>query len=211
MFSPLAQTLSAFIFTVLIVKHLIALIGQSTLLNYAWYVYTIVASKAGHPKFVKLAQMRADLLKINKERKAISAQDQYAKWTKLNRQFDKLSTDIAAMADEVSSEKTNVTKITNLAIMAVTTAPIWYSRFFFRKMVMFYFPPGVLPSAMEWCLALPFSKTGGIGLTVWMFAINSVLTSFEFLVKFLIEPAVEKPTKTEKIQEVEQEKTQASN
>lgn len=202
MFDLLPQTVLAAILVVLVIKHTISISGKSALLNHVWNAYTVVASKAGHPKFAKLASTRAELVKINKERKSISAQDQYARWTKLNRQFDKLSTEVNSLADEVSSEKAAVTKATGLAIMAVTTAPIWFSRFFYRKMTLFYFTPGILPYPVEWCLALPFVKTGGVGLTVWMFAINSVLGSLDFLIRYFLDPVPEKPVRTEKVEEL---------
>lgn len=192
-FDILPATILAFIFTVLLTKHIVAAIGKTTIVDYAWNVYTWLASKAGHAKFKKLGEKRRELVQINRERKAISAQDQYAKWTKLNRAFDKVSGEINALVEEVSSEKTRVSKLVGLAITVFTTAPIWFSRFWYRKVVLLYFPAGVLPYTVEWFLALPFTVTGGLGLTVWMFAVNNVLTSATFLAKYLVEPAVEKP------------------
>ncbi|OBA24128.1 hypothetical protein METBIDRAFT_36510 [Metschnikowia bicuspidata var. bicuspidata NRRL YB-4993] len=189
----LPTTILAFIFTVLLAKHVVSAIGKSTLVENAWSIYTWLASRMGHPKFKLLAAKRQELVKVNRERKAISAQDQYARWTKLNRTFDKLSGEISALTEEVSAEKASVGKVVNLTITVFTTAPIWFSRYWYRKVVLLYFPAGVFPYPVEWFLALPFTVTGGLGLTVWMFAVNSVLSSLTFLVKYALEPAVEKP------------------
>ncbi|GEQ70068.1 hypothetical protein JCM33374_g3744 [Metschnikowia sp. JCM 33374] len=186
-------TILALIFTVLFTKHTVGAIGKTNIVDFVWNAYTWFASKTGHPKLAKLAEKRKELVQINRERKSISAQDQYARWTKLNRAFDKVSTEIGALSEQVSSEKATVSKLVGLAITITTTAPIWFSRFWYRKVVLLYFPAGVLPYPVEWVLALPFTATGGLGLTVWMFAVNSVLSSAIFLVNYMLEPAVEKP------------------
>lgn len=208
MFELQPSTLLVAIFLVLVTKHVVHLIGKTSIQTQAWNVYTQVASRAGHPKFAELSAKRKELLELNKERRSISAQDQYARWTKLNRQFDTLSAEVKTIGDQMSVEKAVFTKYVNYAITAVTTAPIWFSRYWYRKNVLFYFPPGVLPSKVEWFLALPFMKSGAVGLTIWMFAVNSLLSSVESLVKFLLLPRVEKPirppTKVSEVVEVKE-------
>lgn len=205
MFELQPSTLLVAIFFVLFTKKIVHFVGKSNIKNNAWTLYTQVASTAGHPKFAKLAAKRKEFVDINKERRSISAQDQYAKWTKLNRQLDAVSAEMKTLGDEMSVEKAQFTKLLDLVIMALTTAPIWFSRYWYRKNVLFYFPTGVLPSKVEWFLALPFMSTGAVGLTIWMFAVNSVLSSVEFLVTFLLLEHVEKPVKaSQKVSEVKE-------
>lgn len=180
---------------VLILKNFISAIGKQSLVNHCWNLYTVVASKTGKPQFVELSKKRNELVQINKERKSISAQDQYAKWTKLNRSYDKLSAEVKILADQMSAEKAAVGKVVGIAITILTVAPVWFCRVWYRKVVMFHFPSGYLPYALEWLLALPFTVTGGVGLTIWMFALNSVLSSAIFLITYLIEPSVAVPQK----------------
>lgn len=186
---------------VLILQNVISAIGKSTLSNHCWNLYSTVASRAGKAKFVELSKKRSELVQINKDRKSISAQDQYAKWTKLNRNFDRVSADIKTLVEEVSSEKATVNKAVNMALSILTVAPVWFCRVWYRKTVLFYFPKGYFPHAMEWVLALPFTVTGGVGLTVWMYALNSFLSSIIFLIGYLIEPAVKKPVKPVELSE----------
>lgn len=193
MFDLNPSTLLVGILLVLVTKHIVNFIGKANIQTQAWNGYTQVAAMAGHSKFAELTAKRKELLEINKERRSISAQDQYARWTKLNRQFDTLSADVKALGDQMSVEKATFTKYVNYAIMAVTSAPIWFSRYKYRKTVLFYFPPAVLPSKVEWFLALPFMKSGAVGLTIWMLAVNSVLSSVETLIKYMLLPPVEKP------------------
>lgn len=195
MFDLAASSVLTLIFIVLVLKTVITSIGKSTLLNQCWKVYSDLASKAGKPKFKELVKKRRELVQINMERKSISAQDQYARWTKLNRNYDKLTAEVKSLVDQVSSEKAAVTKVVNTIVTILTVAPIWFCRVWYRKVVLFYFPAGYLPHALEWFLALPFTVTGGVGLTVWMYAVNSVLNLLVFLIGYLMEPAVTKPEK----------------
>ncbi|RKP29256.1 Golgi to ER traffic protein 1 [Metschnikowia bicuspidata] len=177
------------------VQTAVTAIGKSALLNQIWSVYFYIASSAGKPKFVEHTRKRAELVQINQERKSISAQDQYARWTKLNRSFDRLSSEIKELSSLVSSEKASVEKAVNTAVLVCTTAPIWLCRIWFRKTVVFYFPPGYLPHAVEWFLSFPFTVTGGVGVSLWIWCVNSALNSIVFLLLYLIEPVVPRPQK----------------
>ncbi|GBL50676.1 hypothetical_protein [Candidozyma auris] len=184
------SSILVFVFVALLLKTIVNAIGKAKIESYVWNLYTNVASKS---EFVELKQKREQLIEINKQRKSISAQDEYAKWTKLNRQFDKVNSEVAALTEAVSSEKLKLTKAIGVAISLCTAAPIWFSRVWYRKAILFYFPQGVLPHYLEWVLALPFITTGGVGLTIWMMAVNWVLDGIAQIVSFYLSPSVPKP------------------
>lgn len=79
--------------------------------------------------------------------------------------------------------------------MILTTLPIWIARIFFRKTHLFYLRKGVFPSYVEWILALPFLPSGTVGLTIWMFAANSVIGNAISLVSFAFEKRNDKPVR----------------
>lgn len=178
------------IFAVLLLKHTVAAFGKASIQNAAWNAYARIAPRFGHKKLLHLEAKRTELLAVNKERRSISAQDHYAKWTKLNRQYDKLQAEVALLSDELAKNRSQVFGLVSTAIMLLTTAPIWFSRFWFRKVVLFHLPLNVFPYVVERILALPFVVTGGVGLTVWMFAVNSVLSSLTSIISFAFAPAV---------------------
>ncbi|QRG35794.1 hypothetical protein FDK38_000117 [Candidozyma auris] len=184
------SSILVFVFVALLLKTIVNAIGKAKIESYVWNLYINVASKS---EFVELKQKREQLIEINKQRKSISAQDEYAKWTKLNRQFDKVNSEVAALTEAVSSEKLKLTKAIGVAISLCTAAPIWFSRVWYRKAILFYFPQGVLPHYLEWVLALPFITTGGVGLTIWMMAVNWVLGGIAQIVSFYLSPSVPKP------------------
>lgn len=186
-------TILVFITLVLVLKQTVNALGKSKIEDHAWKTYCSVAAKMGNSEFSTIANKRAELVEINQKRKLISAQDEYAKWTKLNRQYDKLSAEVDKLADELAAGKTKVTGIVRTLITVFTVAPVWFARVWYRKTTFFYFPVGALPPYLEWILALPFGVTGGIGLTVWMFALNSVIGNIVQTIKFFSEKPAEKP------------------
>lgn len=194
MFDLSPSNLLISVLVILFVKQFINSIGKSTLENIGWSAYCKVAPKLGDSKFIELDQKKSELVNVSKERNSISAQDQYARWTKLNRQFDKLTGEINKLKDETSASKSYVNKYIGYMILLTTTLPIWFFRMWFRKTVLFYFPTGVLPHYVEWFLALPFITTGGVGLTIWMSAVNNIISSLIFLVKFPFEKDVPFPS-----------------
>jgi hypothetical protein len=189
-------TLIVVIFLVLCVKQTIDFLGKQRFYDLGWSAYVGAGSKFGLSKSFELwNQKKLELIDVNKQKRAISAQDQYAKWTKLNRQADKLVGEIKTIESQIDADKSFVNSVVNKLLFVVATMPLWVFRIFFRKSILFYFPPGVLPKPLEWVLALPFVPIGGAGLTIWMFSVNRVVANIAFLVSFVISPKPKLPEK----------------
>lgn len=189
-----AYTLIVAVFIILLIQNTITAVGKASIESLVWILYCRIAPKFGHSKLTVMSEKANELRKIVAERRAISAQDNYAKWTKLNRQHDKLVAEIDQLQKDVDLDKAKVNTFTGYLIAVVTSIPIWFFRVWYRKAVLYYFPPSVLPRALEWCLALPFTVTGGVSLTIWMMAAGTVASSLVFLVTFPFEKKVDKPT-----------------
>ena len=201
-------TLIVVIFIVLSLKQAIDFLGKQRFYDLGWAAYLGAGSKFGFSKSFELwNQKKLELIDVKKQKRAISAQDQYAKWTKLNRRADKLVGEIKEVESQISADKSFVNSVVNKVLFVVATMPLWFFRIFYRKSILFYFPPGVLPKPMEWVLALPFVPLGGVGLTIWMFSVNKVLANIAFLVSYVVSPKPKLPEKPKtssepKIQEV---------
>lgn len=200
-------TLLVVVAVVVILKNVLAAVGKAAIQVHGWGLYSRLAPRLGHSQLVQLAEKQHQLAAVHRERKAISAQDHYAKWTKLNRQHDKLAAEIAELQDGVLGDRAAVSRAVGVALTVCTTLPIWFFRVWFRKSVLFYLPPGVLPYYMEWFLAIPFFQVGCVGLSIWMMAVNNIFALVAFLVTFLWEPVVARPVKgTEGTKETEKPK-----
>ncbi|CAN3355346.1 golgi to ER traffic protein 1 [Diutina catenulata] len=190
-------TILVLVFAVLVTKQIVNAISKSVLQQWGWQVYMAVGPKLGvNQAFAEYNDKRRQLWQLNKEKRAISAQDQYAKWTKLNRQCDKLNAELKQVEESISKDRATVNTLVNQAILVTLTAPVWFFRVWFRKNVLFYLPKGVLPAWVEWVMALPFFAAGSVGLTMWMQCVNSVASSALFMLKFaLFEKKVARPEK----------------
>lgn len=203
------------LFTILVVilsKQIIGAIGKKNIEKLVWNKYcqwkssgaTKNPASSDESPIVKVAKLKSDLATIKAERSKISAQDQYAKWTKLNRQHDKLEADIKVMNEAIVQDEQRISRYIGYIITIATTIPIWVSRVWFRKSILFYVPPGALPYPVEWVLALPFVPTGGIGLTIWMFSLNSVISLLISTIQFIFfDKKVSKPVEEEKEKETD--------
>ncbi|RCK67726.1 Golgi to ER traffic protein 1 [Candida viswanathii] len=186
------------IFCILLIKQAVGRIGKSTIQEFVWLIYLKLSSNQAIRDY---NAKKVELHDVNKQKRAISAQDEYAKWTKLNRQADKLTAEIQSLNEEIHQLKASIDKAANLLLMVLTTLPIWVSRIFFRKTHLFYLRKGMFPAYIEWALALPFLPSGTVGLTVWMFASNSVISNLISLVAFAFEKKVDKPVREKKVVE----------
>ncbi|KAK6454679.1 coiled-coil membrane protein [Scheffersomyces xylosifermentans] len=203
---PYTLVVSSFI--VLALRNFISFIGKNSVQEFVWSLFVKFGSRFGVSKsFIAYSAKKEELHKVNKEKKAISAQDQYAKWTKLNRQSDKLSAELKSLEEVIAQNKNSVNRLVGLLITVLTTVPLWFFRIWFRKSVLFYLPTGVFPFYVERVFALPFFPSGAVGLTVWIFAVNSVVSSVLFLVSFLFETKPPFPELKQKVEEVKEEKT----
>jgi uncharacterized protein Usg len=192
---------------ILTLKQVVDHIGKLKLQEYIWNTYILLGKKFGLNKnFEKWSQTKLELRLVNQQKRLISAQDQYAKWTKLNRQSDKLVIEIKAIEDQIDNDKAKVNWVFNKVILLLITLPLWFMRLWYRKSILLYLPKGVFPYPIEWILSLPFIPLGGIGLTIWMFSLNSVISSILFLISFSWSSKPIKPTKLEpkksKIEEI---------
>lgn len=193
MFSLESATLLAIVFLVLFFQKLTTLVGKGNISDWAWYGYRKYAVSIGDAEISSLAAKSKELNEVNKEKKSISAQDEYARWTKLNRKSDQLTNELKTLNEQLILKKSVLTKYVNFIIMLTTTIPLWFIRYWYRKTVLFYLPKGVFPPLIEWFLALPFTQVGGIGLTVYIFSVNSVLSDLFFLLSFPFSKSVDEP------------------
>ncbi|WLF77446.1 GET complex subunit get1 [Lodderomyces elongisporus] len=188
-------------FLILAIQKLVTVIGKQKIQLYIWQIYTKYLS---HSQSIKQFNLKQKEIKdLTKQQKSISAQDEYAKWTKINRALDKLKLEVQELNETIAGEKTRIDSITKLAITLISTLPIWFLRIFCRKTALLYIRKGILPAYLEWWLALPFFKSGTIGLTCWMFVVNSVLSNLIFLISFPFTQKVERPIKPKNEQKTE--------
>ncbi|ODQ77700.1 hypothetical protein BABINDRAFT_163409 [Babjeviella inositovora NRRL Y-12698] len=194
-----SYTLVITVLFLLLAQLAVKLVTKDTIQKKLWAQYVRFSPSSQLKTYQAKA---AEIAHVVKEKNAISPQDHYARWTKLNRQFDKLTKEKAELESELATRQAQFAKYVSYAITASITAPLWFFRYQYRKQVFFYIERGVFPAWIDWCLALPFMATGCVGLTIWSAVVKAVLGQIEVMVRFMLSEEVQKPVKVAKVEEV---------
>ena len=76
------------VFVVQLLLSLISTVGASAVNDLAWYLFTLLPTPQSSSAKSNL-KLRADVVRLEREMRAVSAQDEFAKWAKIRRQHDK--------------------------------------------------------------------------------------------------------------------------
>ncbi|KAG6877890.1 GET complex subunit get1 [Termitomyces sp. T159_Od127] len=134
------------------------------------------------------AQLRAkrkEVLNTKAELLKTSAQDQFAKWAKLRRSVDKGLAELEKLNSDVASTKTAFSIKFKSAVWLLTTGVQFFVGWWYRKIAVFYLPPGWF-GPLEWWLSFPFAPAGSVSVGVWQMACKRVIMIGERVVKDLI-------------------------
>lgn len=137
--------------------------------------------------------LKKQYLKLQAELNATSAQDQFSKWAKLDRQFNKVKDQlkqsgtpfcypfpiylVLILSTEASldvTKKTFDSAITSLQWLC-TTGLVWILQMWYAKEPMFWIPQGWVPYYAEWMLSFPRAPLGSISIPVWAVACKTMI------------------------------------
>lgn len=162
--------------------------------------------------------------KLAAANRSISAQDDYARWTKNNRKLTQLEKELKSLKEEVSKAGAQNKQLLGKLKLLSLTLPFLALKLWKGKHVVYYLPKAdVFPKVMSgvWTqgwfyLALMplrlFKKQSvatasvtdvGVSLGIWLWALQRVIDTVEFLIKqLLLTPVVEQPLTTAEKQNV---------
>lgn len=146
-------------------------IGAATISNTLWNLYNYFPSKetADHRK------LQAECLKVRRELAATSAQDQFAKWGRLDRQHKKMMDELTKKkAAEDKRRRSFDTGVTVLRL-ALTRGMQYFLPFWYAREPMFWLPRGWFPAYAEWLVSFPRAPRGSISITSWQLACTGVM------------------------------------
>lgn len=123
----------------------------------------------------QLAQLKQQACTTTKQKNALSPQDQYAKWTKLNRQLDSLAKQIEEYEQLlVAKRETYASLTTTLGRLLMVGSYIL--KFWFRGQSVFFMPNVFPVPIVQRCWA------SGVSVSVWLFLLGRVVSGVEFIV-----------------------------
>lgn len=126
----------------------------------------------------KLNELIKESRTIELERNKISAQDHYAKWTKLNRKLDKLNDEIKLLSKNIqSSQSTQVNKISSIFLF-LEKIPLYFIRFWYSRTPVILIESSQLFNSFgfqRFLLNMPFGEKNTISTLFWCTALDLVL------------------------------------
>lgn len=168
----------------------------------------------------KYRQVLAEHQKLAASNRAVSAQDDYARWTKNNRKLTQMENELKRLKEQLAAATAQNKQMLGKLRLVSLTLPFLALKLWKGKHVVFYLPKSnVFPKVISgvwsqgWLyLALAPLKliTGksvvtastaevGVSLGIWLWALQRVIDTLEFLLKqLLLTPAMKRPSVGEK-------------
>lgn len=169
------------------------------------------------PLFTKNLQEQKRLTTLNN---SISAQDQYATWTKNRRQLDKLKVESDKLKEQIKQFNANCNKFFKMGKLGLITVPFLIFKIWKGKHIIYNLPSnnmwpilinGIWNQGFLYVVLTPLNylRTGsfnkvdqveiGVSLGIWCWALNSVLSNIEFIInKLYLQPEMTKPIPNKK-------------
>ncbi|SJM87746.1 probable Golgi to ER traffic protein 1 [Zygosaccharomyces bailii] len=169
-------------------------------------------------KYHETFQQRVNL---QEENRSLSAQDNYARWTKNNRKLSELDKQLAKLREELQMSTASSRKFFSNAKLLGLTVPFWIVKIWKRGHIVYSLPRadlfpkivnGVWARGWLYLVLAPlnFLRKGsfvtadyvnvGVSLGIWIWALQKTVNTVEFLVQQLllndvVPPPKEKSTK----------------
>ena len=113
---------------------------------------------------------REQILKAQQEISMVSAQDEFAKWAKMNRKLESMKKELAQSEDESKSQQQLFYALCNYGLYFLEGSALIY----WSSEPMFYIPHQWFGPLTSW-LKFPFAPMGSVGAFYWWSALKSVL------------------------------------
>lgn len=148
----------------------------------------IASISLGDKQLIKnLAELSKERRHIELERNKLSAQDHYAKWTRLNRKLTKLDDEITELSQSISSHQSIHINTISKVLTIIQKAPMYIIRFWYARTPVIIFlqntPHSVnVPFPLSYILRMPIGQKNTVSVFFWCMAIESILSMMHVFV-----------------------------
>lgn len=163
---------------VILFSKAISYIGKDAICDFLWANLYLRLSPDANIR--RLQQTQARAAQVNTERSNTSAQNEFARWAKLDREHGKLRQEIDAIQSALATKKTSFKSVAKVALFGVTTGAKIVLRLRYRKTAMFWLPPGVLPYYAYWFLSFSSAPMGSVSVSSWLFIADWSISLVEY-------------------------------
>ena len=109
------------------------------------------------------------------ELNGISSQDEFAKWAKLRRQYDKTLAELERLNAALKTSRTSFDRYLTATRWLSTNGWRLLLQFWCARRPVFWLPTGWVPSWVEWALGFPKAPRGSVSVQVWFMACTTVV------------------------------------
>ncbi|KAL8711613.1 MAG: hypothetical protein Q9220_004023 [cf. Caloplaca sp. 1 TL-2023] len=183
------------VFVLQLVIHLINTVGAKAINELLWTLYNELPTSTS-TSFQKSSELRLEVLKLRKEMNATSSQDEFAKWAKLRRKYDKAVAEydeqgispytelqldhddadsLSPLANTLKSTKATFDQRVTILRWLGTNGLRFFIQFWYARMAMFWIPREWVPGYVSWLLAFPRAPRGGVSVQIWGMACAAVV------------------------------------
>nr|XP_023907968.1 protein get1-like [Quercus suber] len=163
------------VFVVQLSLHLLNSVGSQAVSDLLWYIYTKLPTPQSKDA-ATIASLRGEVVRLNREMRAVSAQDDFAKWARLRREHDKMKDKYDKASTSTQSFRQTFDRIISALRFIGTQGVNFLLNSYFAKQALFWLPQGWVPYQVEWVLSFPRAPLGSVSINIWAIACGSVIT-----------------------------------
>ncbi|PSN68655.1 CHD5-domain-containing protein [Corynespora cassiicola Philippines] len=162
------------VFVLQLLLHIVNTVGANTINELLWILYNKFPTPTSNSA-QKAQALKKEVVRLKRELGAVSAQDDFARWAKLQRQHDKAFGDFQKLDASLRSHQTTFTSTVSTLRWLGTQGLRFILQFWFSKSPMFWIPAGWVPYYAEWILSFPRAPLGSVSINIWGIACASVI------------------------------------
>ncbi|KAI8324139.1 hypothetical protein GQ54DRAFT_77670 [Martensiomyces pterosporus] len=174
------------IFVLELVSALLDSIGYGTVAGSLWDTY---CRATGNKKAAERLELKDSIMQLRRELRTVSSVDQFAKWAKMRRRLDAMSTKFESVSSDLAIERTAFELYVNLVLRVVVYGSRAVINIYNYRVPVFYVPANWFYPVL-WFLSLPAAPMGSVSVSVWAFACNRVCKRGAIIFDRVLKPAV---------------------
>ncbi|KAJ8111855.1 hypothetical protein OPT61_g5646 [Boeremia exigua] len=183
------------VFILQFVLHLINTVGASTVDELLWVIYNkLPTPTSGSAQ--RCQALKKEIVQLKRELGNTSAQDNFGKWAKLDRQHNKAMAEYQKLDGSLRTHQATFNSAVKAVRFLGTQGLRFVLQFWFSKSPMFWLPAGWVPYYVEWILSFPRAPLGSISIQVWTAACAAILALASEAVAAIWVLVTKKPTPT---------------
>ncbi|QSL65727.1 hypothetical protein MERGE_000005 [Pneumocystis wakefieldiae] len=127
--------------------------------------------------------LQRSALQTKKELSNTSSVDEFAKWAKLRRKYDKEISELEKSTAEMNNQRYYFNVKMRIIIWLCTYGLQYIIQWYYRKIPVFWLAKGWFPRYIEWILCFPMAPIGSVSVSIWFFVVNHVVSETFCIIK----------------------------